>query len=156
MPKAKEKHREEYTVTTEAEKDCLDDVKQLLQTINRMSFKCKSTKKRMLKRVIWLAVELTGNFCCRYRSDGVLNELNASIQRDHVFPRKELIELLRSDNPDYDKIAELAQTCCIVTVAEHRQLTRASSKVKGWNRYKKAGVIFRDMRTYRWMSPDCE
>jgi hypothetical protein len=99
----------------------------------------------MLNHTIWLVAEVSGNFHARYRSAGVLKAVGVLIQRDHVFPRKMLVEELLLPETNVSSVVERAQ-CCIVTVEEHILLTKVPKQFIGWERYKQAGVIVHDMQ----------
>ncbi|MEI6318119.1 MAG: hypothetical protein WCS09_06360 [Pseudomonadota bacterium] len=118
-----------------------------MRTISGMPLHTQ-TKKIMLNRVVWLVVELTGNFYCRYRSAGVLREVGIRVQRDHVFPRKLLVHELLQPTPDFASVLERA-LCCVVTHDEHTQLSRVPREIVGWERYEQAGVVVHDMLTFR-------
>ena len=103
-------------------------------------------KKRMLNHAIWLVTEAAGNFYGRYRSASVVEKIGQPIQRDHVFPRADLVkELLRPDC-DGDAIVERS-CCCIVTKAEHQKLNRFDESFTGWCRYREAEIKVIDMLT---------
>lgn len=136
------RHRLPYTMKPDAVQR-LQDVESLLRTITGMPLHT-ATKRRMLNHTVWLVVELTGNFHGRYRSAGVLEGVGIRIQRDHVFPRKVLVDELLQPNPNFASIVERAQ-CCVVTHDEHKELTRVPKSVMGWERYERAGVKWHDM-----------
>ena len=140
-----ERHRRPYKQREDAEQR-LRDVESLLRTITTMPLHLQ-TKRMMLNRVLWLVVELTGNFYCQYRSAGVLRNMGVRIQRDHVFPRKHLVEELLGHEPDFSSIVKQAQ-CCVVTHEEHQLLTQVPQDIVGWDRYKQAGVQYHDMLTH--------
>lgn len=121
----------------------LKDVETLLRTLVAMPLHLQ-TKKMMLNRVLWLVVELTGNFYCRYRSAGVVSEVGQRIQRDHIHTRKSLVLELLQPNPDFASVVDRAQ-CCVVTHEEHKLLTKVPKEVVGRDRYAHAGVEIRDM-----------
>jgi hypothetical protein len=150
MPFLSETHHRLRFTPQEGVDQRLDDVLTLLQTIVEMDIH-KSTKKKMLNHCLWLVVELTGNFKCRYRSLGVLENLGVHINRDHVHPRKQLIEILLGNSPDYVKVVELAKCYCLVTKDEHSRLTSAPVDAIGWERYNHARVEYRDMLDSDWV-----
>ena len=139
------RHKRPYQQKSDAELR-LKDVETLLRTITMMPLHSR-TKKKMLNHVLWLVVELTGNFHCQYRSAGVLKDTGVRIQRDHIYPRKQLVEELLGPEPNFADIVTRAQ-CCVVTHEEHQLLTKVPKEVLGWERYEKAGVKWYDMRTH--------
>lgn len=129
------------------EAELLADIERLLHTTLETSVSTKF-KKLMLHRVIWLVVESTGNFYCRYRSAGVIAGTGEHIQRDHIFTRKELVAELLTGSADVKDIIARAQ-CCVVTHAEHVALSKASKLHRGFDRYTNAvpPVAVHDMLT---------
>jgi hypothetical protein len=109
-----------------------------------------ATKREMLDRALWLVAELSGDFAPRHRSDGVLRTLGVKIQRDHVFPRSNLIADILNGQEPLQQIVERA-VCCLVTEDEHRRLSLAPPEAVGWDRYRIAEVEVRDMSTYRYV-----
>jgi hypothetical protein len=107
----------------------------------------RSTKKELIDRAIWLVAELSGNFTPRYRSEGVLKNLGVKIRRDHIHPRSTLIERLLCTSEPAPSVVKDA-VCCLVTVDEHLALSRVPSGIIGFERYRCAEVVVRDMSTY--------
>lgn len=139
------RHRLPYVSKEDTERR-LSEVQLLLQTITGMDLHIQS-KKLMLDRAIWLVIEITGNFSCRYRSAGVISSPGARLQRDHIYPRKLLILELLGPNPDFASIVDRAQ-CCLVTAEEHKLLSAAPANLVGFDRYKHAKVVYYDMLTH--------
>lgn len=139
------RHRIPYSAPQDA-KQRLEDVERLLSTIRDMPLHAK-TKKMMLNRTIWLVVELTGNFYSRFRSAGVLAKVGVRIQRDHIYPRKQLIAEVLAREVDLASIIERAE-CCVVTKEEHDLLSKVKANVQGRERYALAGVEIHDMATH--------
>ncbi len=108
---------------------------------------CTKKQKKMLNHAIWLVVESTGNFYSRFRSAGVLATPDAPIQRDHIYPRKQLVGEALANEIDLADIVQRAQ-CCIVTKDEHVRLSKISTTVQGHERYRLAEVEIHDMATY--------
>lgn len=125
----------------------LKEVELLLQTIVEMPLHMQ-TKKIMLNRTLWLVVELSGNFNCRYRSEGVLSKVGERIQRDHIYTRKSLVDMLLKPSPDYEEIINKA-VCCVVTPVEHKKLSDVPKSFEGFDRYKEAEVVYYDMTNYQ-------
>jgi hypothetical protein len=143
------RHQLPYLAPKDAEQR-LEDVTRLLSTIRDMPLHA-TTKKLMLNRTIWLVVELTGNFYSRFRSAGVLANVGVRIQRDHIYPRKQLVaEVLAGE--DLASIVKRAQ-CCIVTREDHDLLSKVKAIVQGRERYALAGVEIHDMATHFHLPP---
>lgn len=139
------KHRDPYFAPADAEQR-LQEAIQLLSTLRDMPLHEK-TKKKMLNHAIWLVVESTGNFYSRFRSAGVLATPDVPIQRDHIYPRKQLVGEALANEIDLADIVQRAQ-CCIVTKDEHVRLSKISTTVQGHERYRLAEVEIHDMATY--------
>ncbi len=103
-------------------------------------------KKRMLNHAIWLVTEASGNFYGRYRSASVIEKAGQPIQRDHVFPRAKLVDELLRANCDAHSIVERS-FCCIVTRAEHQELSHFDESLTDWDRYRAAKIRVIDMLT---------
>jgi hypothetical protein len=140
---SEERHKHPYVAQPNNAAD-LKDIELLLQTIRALPIHA-GIKKKMLNHAIWLVAEVSGNFRGRYRSAGVLKTVGVPIQRDHVFPRKMLVEELLLPEANVTSVIERSQ-CCIVTREEHKLLTKVPQQFIGWERYKQAGVIVHDMQ----------
>jgi hypothetical protein len=143
------KHRDPYFAPADA-KQRLQEAVQLLSTLRDMPLHEK-TKKKMLNHAIWLVVESTGNFYSKFRSAGVLAALDVPIQRDHIYPRKQLVREVLANEIDLAEIVQRAQ-CCIVTKDEHDRLSKISTTAQGRERYRLAEVEIHDMATYVYVS----
>ena len=141
------KHRSPYRDNINAEVR-LKEVETPLRALTAMQLHVQ-TKKRMLNHALWLVVELTGSFYGRYRSRGVLDKEEIKIQRDHVFPRKQLVEELLGATPNFASVMTRAQCYCVVTHEEHERLTEVPVDIVGWDRYEKAGVCAWDMASQK-------
>ena len=124
----------------------LDEIGHVLQVLRDLSVHEK-TKKKLIDRALWLVAELSGDFSPRYRSDGVLRNPGMKVQRDHIYPRKMLIAEILSEGADFGTVIERS-ICCLVTEEEHKRLSAVPSSVTGWERYKQASVVVRDMSEY--------
>ena len=138
-----ERHKHPYFAQANNATD-LKDIELLLQTIRTLPIDLR-LKKKILNHTIWLVAEVSGNFQARYRSAGVLETTGVPIQRDHVFPRKRLVEELLLPEANVSSVVERSQ-CCIVTVEEHTLLTKVPRQFSGWERYKQAGITVHDMQ----------
>jgi hypothetical protein len=121
----------------------LADIKTLLDTIRQLDIEPK-LKRDMLVHGIWEVAKATGNFNGRYRSQSVIDRTGLTIQRDHIYKKKTLVDELLRPAPDLDMIIERAR-CCIVSVDEHQRLHGVGNDLDGWDRYRAAGVIVHDM-----------
>jgi hypothetical protein len=105
-------------------------------------------KRRMLVHTIWEITKLEGSFKGRYRSKGVLVP-GLAIQRDHVFQKERIVRCLL-EHPDQMETTLNTVMHCVVTKAEHTQLTahsKANKDIDGWKRYKISGIEVMDMLT---------
>jgi hypothetical protein len=139
---SEQKHRLPYVAPPDVD-ERLKEVAVLLRVISDLPID-KRIKVRMLNHALWLVVEFSGNFFSRYRSAGVLASTDVPIQRDHVFTRNLLVRELFSPDADIASVIERA-ICCIVTVDEHRLLSKVPTSVVGWDRYQHAGIVVHDM-----------
>jgi hypothetical protein len=101
--------------------------------------------------MIWAITEAHGKYKTRFRSEGVRNTPDCKIQHEHVSPRRELIGEIMKDPENCERILKDA-VACVVTEEEHRLLTKVSKEnpqLKGWQRYKEAGITVYDMRTLK-------
>jgi hypothetical protein len=124
----------------------LADIEVVLAAIQPLDIHL-STKREMLDRALWLVAELSGDFTPRHRSDGSLRTLGIKIQRDHVYPRSSLIASVLSGQEPLSEIVGRAM-CCLVTEDEHRRLSMVPPETIGWDRYRFAEVVVRDMSSY--------
>jgi hypothetical protein len=102
-------------------------------------------KREMLSVAIWKMTEADGGkLGCRFRSRGVLEPKVATIQHEHVIPRRELIQQLRTHPEHCESILNSAEGC-LVTMEEHARLSAVDQSAYGWTRYSRAGVEVFDM-----------
>lgn len=105
-------------------------------------------KKTLISRMIWAITEAHGKYKTRFRSEGAVTS-NCRMQHEHVYPRRELIAEIMKDPDRCENILANA-VACVVTEEEHKLLTRVSREnpdLKGWDRYKKAGITVYDMQS---------
>jgi hypothetical protein len=106
-------------------------------------------KKDLLDICIWKWTEIDGKWNTRYRSEGAMKKENWKVvQHEHVFQRKNLIQLLLKNVSEIKTIMENA-IGCLVTKDEHELLTRISkahTDIDGWERYKNAGIPVYDLK----------
>ena len=77
----------------------------------------------------------------------MLANVGIRIQRDHIYPRKQLVDEVLAREVALTSIVERAR-CCIVTKEEHDRLSKVEASIQGHERYRLAGVEVRDMETY--------
>ena len=85
----------------------------------------------------------------------MLREVGVRIQRDHIYTRKSLVEMLLKPSPDYEEIINKA-VCCVVTPDEHKKLSDVPKSFEGFDRYKEAEVVYYDMANYQKPNYDNE
>jgi hypothetical protein len=114
-------------------------------------------RKHLLKLAQWWVTEADGKWKTRFRSAAVIElaqgdpqspKAQTAINHEHVYGRAELADRMLRDPSQVDSILELCEGC-IVTVDEHRELT-LQKHVQGWDRYREAGVLVRDMALPDW------
>lgn len=113
-------------------------------------------KKDLLDICIWKWTEINGKWNTRYRSEGAMKRENWKlVQHEHVFQRRNLIQLLLKNESEIKTIMENA-IGCLVTRDEHEILTRISRAYKdvdGWERYRKAGIPVHDLKENKLIAP---
>ena len=103
-------------------------------------------KKELLSVCIWKITEADGKAKVRYWSEGSINNKNEKLQHEHVYERKELIQLLMNGDPVEEVVKNAI--ACMVTREEHQALTRSNHS--GWQRYKDIGIRVYDAQTQQW------
>ena len=102
-------------------------------------------RRELLSIAIWKYTEAdAGKWGIRYRSEEVVHGPVASIQHEHVIPRKQLVDQMLENPGRTAEILAMAQAC-LVTVAEHARLTAVPDGTAGWERYRAAEVVVLDM-----------
>ena len=99
-------------------------------------------KKPFLSRAIWLITEAHGKYKTRYTSVRAMNCPTKKLRHEHVWPRKVLIQEMLDQPRRFKSILRRA-IGCTVTIAENAKLNRVSRKnphLKGWERYRTAGI----------------
>lgn len=117
--------------------------------------------KEQLSIGLWKWTEAEGvapypKYNTRYISAGVKDPTGpASINHEHVWTRKELIQrLLAKKTWDVEELEQFLTAygvACIVTVEEHGRLS--TSKQTGWSRYADRGIRVWDRQTGGWVEP---
>lgn len=112
------------------------------------------TRKELLsKYVLILLTHGTshGKYGTRYRSADALDVMDPStLEHEHVYPRKWLIEQLMAVPEGVEMILNTFAIACTVTKDEHRRLEaaeRTDPDLIGWERYHAAGVAVTDLAT---------
>lgn len=101
---------------------------------------------RLLNDAIWYRTEAASKIRLRFRSGGVLalgspapTAWRKLVRHEHVQTRASLVARMLAE-PDQVEAILAEATSCLVTVAEHDQLTQHDSSANGWDRYRLAGV----------------
>lgn len=96
--------------------------------------------KKFLDLVVWLVTEKDGKYNQRFISIGVKNKI--SVEKpilEHVNTRKSVIKMMIEKPNNIDSILKNIKSC-LVTKEEHYILNNIDESVKGWDRYKRAGI----------------
>ena len=129
-------------------------VEQLLQPVPGLSV---AHRRELLTISLWKWTEAAGvppypKFNVRYATPAALDHSNpAKVNHEHVWPRKWIIDRLLEPGKTWaeDDLREFLEdhgVACIVTVEEHGELSKQTSGLEGWERYKRAGLQVRDLR----------
>jgi hypothetical protein len=111
-------------------------------------------RKHLLKLAQWWVTEADTKWKTRFRSAEVIRlakedaESNIRINHEHVYGRAQVADQMLASPSQVVPILALC-VGCIVTVDEHVRLTRQTS-FHGWDRYREAGVVVRDMEVQGW------
>jgi hypothetical protein len=120
-----QKHQQRYVVPHDLQQR-LPDIRTALAAITVLPIGA-TLKKDLLDELLWQVTYATGNtqkkFMGPYRSERVITEVGLPIERDHVYQRKTLLQLLLGPAPDLDEILKLAQCCVVLTADEHRRVS---------------------------------
>lgn len=95
-------------------------------------------KRDIISGLLWKITEARGKYTTRYRSKESM-AAGAKVEHDHVFTRKDLTDRIIAEPERAREILRDA-IACVVTVEEHRRLSRIGPAVHGWDRYTEAGV----------------
>jgi hypothetical protein len=95
-------------------------------------------KRDIISGMLWKITEARGKYTTRHRSRAAM-EFGAKVQHEHVFTRKDLTDLIIAEP---DRAREILRDAigCVVTVDEHRRLSRVDRAIRGWDRYAAAGI----------------
>lgn len=97
-------------------------------------------KRDIISGLLWKITESRGKYTTRYRSKAALEAAaEVKLQHEHVFTRKDLTDRIIAEPERAREILRDA-VACVVTVDEHRRLSRISSAFRGWDRYTEAGI----------------
>lgn len=106
-------------------------------------------KKGLISKMLWKITEANGKYNTRYYSERALKADNSDKRHDHVCTRKRMIERILANPNGLD--VEIRQAIgCVVTKAEHNELTKYDDKYDGWDRYKQAKIKVWDGKERRW------
>lgn len=104
-------------------------------------------KRGVINGMLWAITESRGKYTTRFLSAAAFQPPPGTrLQHEHVIPRKELVDSIMKEPARAREFLQSA-VACVVTRDEHRRLsevTRNQPQLKGWERYKEAGVIVRD------------
>ena len=105
-------------------------------------------KRELLSICFWKVTEAEGGkYGTRFRSRAALAAPRAELAHEHVVERAKLARWLL-EHPDRVDDAIARAVACVVTRAEHRQLSavsRAQPELEGWARYEAAGIEVVDL-----------
>lgn len=144
MPKNRPALRKPFVPKAAAE-ETIRSAKIAIRDILRMQI-LERHKRKLISTMIWKVTEAHGKWKTRYRSQGVLRHINATIQHEHVYRRKLLADELIASPECQEAILEKA-VACVVTEEEHRKLSTIAGNTIGWDRYRKARIAVYDMVT---------
>ena len=108
-------------------------------------------KKKALDLCLWFVTESEGltKYRTKHMSQAAIGQSSKHLHHEHVVPRKALIKAMLEHPRRAGEIAGSAIGCTI-TRAEHAILTnqdRQQSELKGWDRYRAAGIVVIDTST---------
>lgn len=95
-------------------------------------------KRDIISGMLWKITEARGKYTTRYRSKGAM-EASARLQHEHVFTRKDLTDRILAEPERVREILRDA-VACVITVDEHKRLSRVSEAFRGWERYTEARI----------------
>jgi hypothetical protein len=95
-------------------------------------------KRDIISGMLWKITEARGKYTTRYRSKASM-EAGTKLQHEHVFTRKDLTDRILAE-PQHVREILCDAIGCVVTVDEHKRLSRVAGTIRGWNRYTAAGV----------------
>jgi hypothetical protein len=108
-------------------------------------------KRDIISGLLWKITEANGKYTTRYRSNAAMQE-GAKLQHDHVFTRKDLTTRIIAEPERAREILQDA-IACVVTVDEHKRLSRLGDSIRGWDRYTAAGIEVVDTASGSVTSP---
>ncbi len=110
-------------------------------------------KNELLSVLICKITQAEGKYALRHKSAGTLANPSAKKQHEHVFPRKWLIAQLKRPDIDIDAVSGDA-IGCVVTIEEHKRLSRVDPELVGWQRYAAASIDVLDTVSGQWVVHD--
>jgi hypothetical protein len=103
-------------------------------------------RRELLDNVLWLVtVAPSGKYTTRFRSRAAVVDPHAELRHEHVYTRRSLIRRMLDDPSCIGTVIREQAIGCVVTKAEHRQLSRFDKSHEGWERYRAAGIDVLDM-----------
>lgn len=95
-------------------------------------------KRDIISGLLWKITEARGKYTTRYRSRASM-EAGAKLQHDHVFTRKDITDRIIAE-PERAREILRHVIACVVTVDEHKRLSRVGEAIRGWDRYTEVGI----------------
>lgn len=106
-------------------------------------------KEELFRALVWIVSEIDGKFTPRFRSRASLEAPAGTVQHEHVFPMRQLWDIVSKKGMKPEKLVPLI-TACVVTRDEHRTLSaydRNPDAKFGWHRYAACKIPVVDMTT---------
>lgn len=119
-----------------------ESIRQAVRQVLTMDDVRQGDKRSLLDVLLWKWTGIEGKYAIRYQSESVLAG-EGPVRHEHVVERKKLIDKLLAEPNKYLEILDSA-VGCLVTLEEHKQLSRVDKSLEGWDRYKAAGIAYRD------------
>jgi hypothetical protein len=100
-------------------------------------------KRDIISGLLWKITEARGKYKTRYRSRAAM-EKGAKVQHEHVFTRKDLTNRILAEPERAREILKSA-IACVVTIEEHKRLSKVAESICGWDRYAEVGIEVIDL-----------
>jgi hypothetical protein len=135
----------------------------VVEILNMPTVVKDSHKRRLLNTCRWQLTqsEAYGKRNLRYATKAACKLLDQDrgreLQHEHVHTRKQLIEVLMQATPCRSEEVEqiLRSACaCLVTIGQHKQLSKSDPHLRGWERYENAKLRVYDRDEERVVSYD--
>jgi hypothetical protein len=95
-------------------------------------------KRDIISGLLWKITEARGKYTTRYRSRASTED-GAKLRHDHVFTRKNITDRIIAEPQRAREILRDA-IACVVTVDEHKRLSKLGEAMRGWDRYREVGI----------------